>query len=292
MYIYINSKLISSEEAVVSVYDHGFLYGLGCFETFRTYGGKVFLLEQHLERLHDGLKDLGIQFRLKTEDILAQIHDLLHVNELCDGYFRLSVSAGAGEIGLPTEDYTKPCSILYIKPLSLPSKQLYERGKALAKLAIPRLETELPVRYKSFHYMSSILAKRELASRNLDHRAEGLFLTKEGLIAEGIVSNLFFVSKGRLCTPSVDTHILPGVTRAFVISLAREQGIPVVEGKFTWGELSVADEIFITSSIQELVPITELIDENGQVYSIGASIGQTTKQLLDEYRKKVRGLER
>jgi 4-amino-4-deoxychorismate lyase len=287
MIIALNGTFIDEKEAVVSVYDHGFLYGIGLFETFRTYGGRPFLLERHLERLADGCRELAIRFAADKAELSRWIAGLLEANGLADAYFRLTVTAGTDALGLPAADYGTPTVLLYVKPLPPYNDAVYRDGKELRLLRTRRNTPEGSVRLKSLHYMNNILAKRELQTYPDSAGAEGLMLTERGAAAEGIVSNVFFVSGGRLRTPSLDTGILPGVTRAFVLELANVHGISAEEGLYRWEDVTAADEVFITNSIQELVPITTLTDEEGRRKPVGSGKpGKLTLQLADLYTKE------
>lgn len=271
---------------MVSVYDHGFLYGMGLFETFRTYGGHPFLLEWHLERLASGCKELEIDYEPEPEAWRRRIFRLLEVNRLTDAYFRLTVTAGTDVLGLPAGSYEKPEEVLYVKPLPLMNPEVYHEGKALQLLRLRRSTPEGTIRLKSLHYMNNILAKKEMKRYPWAAGAEGLFLDAGGRLCEGIVSNVFFVSHGMLHTPSLDTGPLPGVTRRMVMTIARREGMAISEGRYDWTDLLEADEVFVTNSIQELVPITTLFDETGAVHRVGlGSAGPITKQLLQAYRE-------
>lgn len=313
-YIGVDGVPTPVDQAVISVMDHGFMYGIGLFETFRTYGGRPFLLDRHLQRLEAGCRALGMAYQADLGRVEAEIAELLERNGLEEGYIRYTVTAGEGPLGLPAGDYEKPRVVIYVKPLPEPSAALYTDGKPLWRLATPRNTPEGEVRFKSLHYMNNVLAKRELArlEREAQHTAdapaahahgsrpaaapaEGLLLTADGWLAEGIVSNVFFVRNGRLYTPDVKTGILPGVTRARVLELAAEQGIAAEEGRYTWDELLAADEVFLTNSIQELVPVTELVesDQPGGRGSLRRTvgtgrIGPMTCLLLGKYREKGR----
>ncbi|MCZ8523676.1 MULTISPECIES: aminotransferase class IV [Paenibacillus] len=286
MKIDLNGQLIEEEQAVVSVYDHGFLYGMGLFETFRTYGGRPFLLEWHMERLAAGCADLDMAFVPSLAGLRQRIGRVLEANGLDDAYFRYTVTAGSGALGLPAETYVQPAEVLYAKLLPPADPELYRRGRGLQLLALPRNTPEGRVRLKSLHYMNNILAKQEMKQYPWARGAEGLFLDGRGRLCEGIVSNVFFVRLGVLHTPSVDTGLLPGITRRFVLFLADKLGIPVVEGLYGWEELLEADEVFLTNSIQEIVPVTVLWDEQGRAVTVGGGrIGPMTLQLLEAYRQ-------
>lgn len=288
MNVYVNGSIIAEEEAVISVYDHGFLYGIGLFETFRTYGGQPFLMEEHLQRLETGCKELGISYIPHKKEWGAIVEALLQSNGLEDAYIRFTVTAGADILGLPANDYNKPSIVVYAKNLPPRNAELYESGKPLQLLSLPRNTPEGAVRFKSLHYMNSILAKRELRQYPWASGAEGLQLTKQGFVAEGIVSNVFFVKNHRLYTPALDTGILPGITRAYVMGLAERQQLPVEEGLYTWHDMLQADEIFITNSIQEIVPITSLFDTSGQRHTVApGTAGHWTQQLMTTYQSNI-----
>jgi 4-amino-4-deoxychorismate lyase len=286
MIISLNGSLCDEREAVVSVYDHGFLYGMGLFETFRTYQGKAFLLQEHLVRLEQGCRELSITFNTHMLHWTQQVSLLLAANDLEDGYFRISVSAGTELLGLPSAPYHNPTVLLYIKPLPLRDEPLYTKGKPLQILRLRRNSPEGALRLKSFHYMNNILAKRELAEYPWAMGAEGLFLNEAGHLAEGIVSNVFFVKRGKCCTPQLTTGILSGITRGLVLEIAEKMGLSVEQGLYSWADLAAADEIFITNSIQEIVPVSTLFDLDGkkQVISEGR-IGKITQKLLREYHR-------
>lgn len=269
-----NGRCVPEQEAVVSVLDHGFLYGVGLFETFRTYGGEPFLLERHVDRLQAGCRDAGIRLRLETDKLRAEVRAVLAANGLADGYVRYSVSAGVEPLGLPSGDYERPNTFVYAKPLppapvpapvhgdsALPPPS----GKSLHVLRTPRNTPEGAVRAKSFHYMNNILGKRELLQQPGSAGAEGLFLSANGgYVAEGLVSNVLFVAGGKLCTPALETGILPGITRAHVLELARKDGVPTEEGLYTLEDMLAATEIILTNSVQELTPVAAVRDADGR----------------------------
>jgi len=285
-FIGMNDSVFDAKEAVVSVLDHGLLYGMGLFETFRTYGGVPFLLDRHLERMNAGCRQLGIPFHMDHEKLEDWITRLMDRNGLKEAYIRYTVTAGEDILGLPAGDYSHPNHILYAKTLPPLTAQLYTHGKELQLLSLPRNTPEGPIRFKSLHYMNNILAKRELSLYpSLATGAEGLMLTPLGTLAEGIVSNLFFVKDGVLYTPDLSTGILPGITREMVIALAVQVGLPV-EGLYSWEQLKKADEIFLTNSIQELVPVTSLCEREERFVMSGGMSGPVTSQLLLLYRER------
>ena len=274
MYIYLNGKIIPQEEAFISVFDHGFMYGLGLFETFRVYDGHPFLLDDHLERLNDSLKAMNIGKSFTREEVIQIIQPLLEINCLKDAYFRWNVSAGNGMIGLQTDTYTEPNIIVYLKPLINLENRLEKVGQVVT---IPRNTPEGPSRLKSHHYLNNVLAKREVGENVL---VEGIFLTKEGYVAEGITSNIFWINKKSLFTSSLESGILNGITREFILILAKRMGLTIQEGLYPLEELKKADEVFMTNSIQEIMAIKR-IDET----PFKGLNGYYVNKLLTEYKK-------
>ncbi|MBS4193401.1 aminodeoxychorismate lyase [Bacillus sp. FJAT-49705] len=272
MFLYMNGELVRKEEASISPFDHGFLYGMGLFETFRTYNGHPFLLDDHLERLNNSLEVLNIKALYSREDILAAIRLLLKENHLTDAYIRLNVSAGMDEIGLKTEPYTQPNLIMFAKPL--PQRNPFLEKEAIV-LKLKRNTPEGLERLKSHHYLNNILAKREVGN---SHDCEGIFLTDEGFLAEGVVSNLFWIKDNILFTPAVETGILNGITRQFILKFAGKNGMMIQEGLFTLDQAMKADEIFVTNSIQEIVPIS-LFDGK----KMPGIMGKKTIELQQQY---------
>ncbi len=272
MYVYINGEFAKQEEVRISPFDHGFLYGLGVFETFRIYNGHPFLLDDHLERLNASLRVLNIDAAFNRKEMTAILDELLVKNNFRDAYIRLNVSAGNGEIGLQTESYKNPNVVIFSKPLS-PADGMSEK-KAVV-LDIKRNTPEGTERLKSHHYLNNVLAKREVGAA-LD--TDGIFLTKDGFVSEGIVSNVFWCKNGILYTPAIETGILNGITRRFVIAVAREAGIEVREGFYKKEEAEAADEMFLTNSIQEIVPVTTFSRKD-----YPGKAGVIAKNLFEQY---------
>jgi len=285
--LYVNGQMMNAEEAMVSVYDHGFLYGLGLFETFRTYRGQCFLLDRHMKRLSESCSQLGILFQMSAAEVQHAVEQLLTLNELEDGYVRLTVSGGIGELGLPTDDYSNPTIVIMVKPLGYLTAEDWNKGKALQLLNTKRNTPEGLYRFKSLHYMNNIIAKRELISLGARTMAgaEGLMLNEKGFLAEGIVSNLFFVHNDVIYTPHIDTGILPGITRQYVIELAEQLAYQVKEGHYHFEELWNSSEAWMTNSIQELIPVTTVVNTAGVKQQLsGGAAGSICKQLLEAYR--------
>jgi 4-amino-4-deoxychorismate lyase len=250
MFIYINGKMLKKEDASISPFDHGFLYGLGLFETLRIYDGHPFLLVDHLERLNRGLDLLNITYQFELEKTIKVLQELLEKNNLTNAYIRINISAGEGDIGLQITPYTEPNSIIFLKPLE-PIKEMTEKKAVLLKLR--RNTPEGEERLKSHHFLNNILAKREIGDISINQ--EGIFLTESGYVAEGIVSNVFWKKGDVLYTPELSTGILNGITRQFIVELARKKGLCVNEGLYRVDQILESEEMFVTNSIQEIVPI-------------------------------------
>lgn len=276
MRLFFNGEYVNDFEIKISPFDHGFLYGLGLFETFRVYDGHPFLLHDHLNRLRSSLSSLNIEWNYSNEEIRNILHKLIDLNGLRDAYIRLNVSAGDGEIGLYTGVYSKPNTIIFIKPM--PNTNITEKEGVL--LSTPRNTPEGNERLKSHHYLNSLIGKREIGDLPTK---EGIFFTKEGYLAEGVVSNLFFVKNKILHTPHSNTGILNGITRQFVLHWSHLNGVQVEEGYYTKNELLSSDEVFMTNSIQEIVPITKIGTHDFE-------ISEFVTKLQDEYKQNSRYL--
>jgi 4-amino-4-deoxychorismate lyase len=276
-YVWLNGKLVPENKAVVSVMDHGFLYGVGVFETLRVYAGHPFLLKDHVDRLSRGLQLLRIRPPLSSHEWAEAIRQLLDASGLRDAYVRISVTGGAVGPGLSARQYDEPTTVIFARPLPKWPEWMYTVGKTVEVLDIPRQVQGGTASLKSHNYLNSVLARLEMGERFPAH--EGLQLSPEGWIAEGIVTNLFFVRDGTICTPSTDLGILPGVTRRFVLAIARQVGLPVEEGRYPLSVLKEADEIFLTNSMQEIVPVRAIPGW----FDKGA--GPVAAGLLDAYRQ-------
>jgi 4-amino-4-deoxychorismate lyase len=271
VYIYLNGEIVKQEEATISAYDHGYLYGLGLFETMRTYHRHPFLLDDHLDRIQSSLHHVNMMHTFKRDDVLAIIQHLCKVNQLEDSYIRLNISAGVGDIGLQTEPYRELTIIVFQK--TLPTHRFIAKEAVILKQR--RNSPETTMRLKSHHYLNNIAAKREIGA---DPKKEGIFLTEEGHLAEGIVSNLFWIKNNILYTPAIETGILNGVTRRFIMRLANIYQLSIEEGFYPPNVLKEAEEVFFTNSIQEIIPVSRI---SGQDYP--GCDGMWTRKLYGAY---------
>ncbi|KAB7705362.1 aminodeoxychorismate lyase [Bacillus aerolatus] len=274
MFVYVNGEIVPKEQAKISPFDHGFLYGIGVFETFRIYNGHPFLLDDHLDRLNSSLRELMIMKELKRAETMEMLQRLSTANGWGHSYIRLNVSAGNGEIGLQTEAYHEPAVIIFQKPLEPPSELAEKKG---VWLTVRRNTPELTKRLKSHHYLNNIAGKREAGN---DPLTEGIFLTETGMVAEGVVSNVFWVKGNTLYTPAIETGILNGITRQYVIHTGKKLGMKIKEGLFAPSELKAADEAFFTNSIQEITAISEIDNR-----TFPGRRGKWTNGLFSRYEK-------
>ena len=270
-----DGQLYKASELTVSAYDHGFLYGLGFFETFRTYNGKVFLWDEHWLRLSEALADFRITIPYNKQDILEAVHVLTEANNGEDGYFRLNVSAGVHDIGLQPSDYQQPTVILFRKPLT---PMIRGKEKSAVWLKTVRNTPESDIRHKSHHFANNVQARFELDSLA---EQEGIFVNTSGFVAEGITSNVFWVKGGKLYTPSVETGILNGTTRKWILKNSTSD---IEEGFYTKTHLESAEEVFITNAVQELVPIKSI--EGKQFLG---NLGPVYKELHKQYVACIKG---
>ncbi|MCY7778123.1 aminodeoxychorismate lyase [Bacillus haynesii] len=254
MIIYLNGQYVKEEEARLSPFDHGFLYGIGVFETFRLYEGKPFLLDWHLDRLYSSLEQLKIELELTKSEVLAILDRLLQLNQPpnLDAKVRLNISAGSGESGLFPEVYKNPGVMVMMNPFQPASVPAEKEGVILQ---VRRNTPEGPFRLKSHHFLNNLYGKRELGH---DAAKEGIFLTEGGDVAEGIISNIFWKKDRCVYTPSLATGILGGVTRRYVIERLADMGIEVIQGVHPLEELLSADEAWMTNSVQGIVPFRRI----------------------------------
>ena len=273
MYIYLNGQVVVAEKARISPLDHGFLYGAGLFETMRTVQGRPMFFAAHMARLRDSADALGFAVPWTDEELEQGILDTMAANRLPDAYVRLTVTRGEGALGPSGKSCGQPTLVIYVKELQLPPASVYEKGRNLHVLDTIRSTSETSVRTKSLNYLNSLLAYRELELRG---GGEGIQLTREGFVAEGAVSNLFFVVNGELWTPSLETGILPGVTREWVLREAEKTGVAVREACFTLADIANASEAFTTSSVVGLIPAVSI---NAAAVGSGAA-GPVTTALM------------
>ena len=280
--IYISGKFYDKQDAKISVYDHGFLYGDGVFEGMRSYGGKVFRLPQHLERLWASAKAIWLTIPMTQEAMAQAVYDTLAINGIRDGYIRLVVTRGAGALGLDPNKCSDPQVVIIADHIQLYPRELYEKGlEIITASTIRNHSAALSPRIKSLNYLNNILAKIEGLQAGC---VEALMLNAKGEVAECTGDNIFIVRKGTLMTPPIDAGILEGITRDAVIELAQAAGLPVQQIPLTRHDLFIADECFLTGTAAEIIPVVKL---DSRVIGTGQP-GPITRQLMQQFAELTR----
>ncbi|MBU4270862.1 MAG: branched-chain-amino-acid transaminase [Planctomycetes bacterium] len=280
--IYINGEYFEKEDAKISVYDHGLLYGDGVFEGIRSYGGKVFRLAEHVDRLWDSAKAIWMEVPMTKEEMIKAVEETLAVNGLKDGYIRLIVTRGVGDLGLDPNKCGTPQVIIIADRIALYPPELYEKGLEIVTVSSPRIHpAALSPRIKSLNYLNNIMAKIEGKQAGC---IEALMLNHKGELAECTGDNIFLVRKGRLLTPPIDAGILEGITRNAVMDIAREMGVEVLEIALTKYDAYVADECFLTGSAAEVIAVVKI---DGRSVGDGRP-GPITRELKDRFQKLTR----
>ena len=276
--VYINGEFVPQEEAKVSVYDHGLLYGDGVFEGIRVYSGKVFKLREHIERLYRSAHAMMISLPITAEETEEAVMKTLRTNAITDGYIRITVTRGVG-LGLDPRGVANPTVIIITDRLALYPEQMYTEGLSVITVSTRITPAQsLEPRIKSLgKYVGNIQAKIEA---NRVGAGEGLMLNIEGYVAEGTGDNVFIIKKGAIITPPPSAGILEGITRNTVMDLSRDTGIVVEEKLFTLYDVYTADECFLTGTAAEVIPVVKV---DGRTIGNGLP-GEMTKQLMEAYR--------
>ena len=280
--VYLDGKWLKKEEAMVSVFDHGLLYGDGVFEGIRAYGGRIFRLREHIERLYDSAKSIWLTIPVAFDEMMRLHEEALKRSDLADAYIRTVITRGPGDLGLDPRKCKAPTVIIIVDKIALWPEERYRDGLRVvtAGTPIPHREALSP-RVKSLNYLPHIMAKIEGIVANAD---EVVMLDAAGSVAEGSGTNIFIVKRGMLATPAPHNGILRGVTRDAVIELAHAAKIPVQETTLNRFDLYTADEVFFTGSGAELIHANSV---DGRAIADGKA-GKFTTQLREAFRKLVR----
>jgi branched-chain amino acid aminotransferase len=256
MIVNLNGKLTPSEKAVVSVFDHGLLYGDGVFEGIRAYNGRVFRLPEHIKRLYDSAKALMISIPLAPQAMSRELLRTLAANRQRDAYIRLVVTRGPGDLGLGPENCSVPTWFIITDAIKLYPERFYQEGLSIATVSTRRNANEaLSPKIKSLNYLNNIMAKVEAQQRGCP---EAILLTQDGYVAECTGDNLFILQNGRLLTPPTSLGCLDGITRQAVLELARKLKLPAAEEVFTRYDVFTAEESFLTGTAAEVVPVVRV----------------------------------
>lgn len=279
--IYVNGEFVKKEDAKISVYDHGFLYGDGIFEGIRVYNGNVFRLKEHIERLYESAQSIMLNIGMSQEEMIELTCETVRRNNLKDAYIRLVVSRGKGDLGLDPRKCSVPTIIIIAEQLALFPKELYETGISIMSVATRRNAPDaLNPKIKSLNYLNNVLVKIEAT---LSGVSEALIMNNQGYVVEGSGDNIFVIRKGVIYTPPSYLGALEGITRNAIIDIAKQVGYEVKEDPFTRHDVYCADEIFLTGTAAELIPVIEV---DGRKIGDGKP-GKVTNHLLEEFRKLV-----
>ncbi|MDK8183806.1 branched-chain-amino-acid transaminase [Paenibacillus sp. UMB4589-SE434] len=279
--IYLDGQYVTKEEAKVSVYDHGFLYGDGIFEGIRIYEGNIFKCKEHLERLYDSAKSIMLDIPLTIEEMQNVLVETIRRNQLRDGYIRLIVSRGAGNLGLDPLRCPKASIIIIVEQLAIYPEEAYRNGLRTVSVSQRRnIPDALNPKIKSLNYLNNILVKIQA---NLADVGEAIMLNAQGYVAEGSSDNIFIIKKGVVYTPPCYLGALEGITRNTIIDLCAELGYKLKEEPFTLHDVYVADEVFFTGTAAEVIAVREV---DGRIVGNGQA-GPITLQLLKRFREVV-----
>ena len=282
MRIYLNGKMVDKDKAVISVFDHGLLYGDGVFEGIRSYNSLVFKLKEHIDRLYRSAEAIELNIPMTKADMIKVVLKTLKANGLKDAYIRLVVTRGSGDLGLDPRKCRAPTVFIITDKISLYPKEFYQNGLAIITAKTRRnLATALNPKIKSLNYLNNILAKIDAIKAGTE---EAIMLTYNDYVAECTGDNIFIISGGRLITPPADVGALEGITRDAVIGLARMMGIGFEEKMIKIEDIYAANEVFLTGTAAEIIPVT-VIDK----CKIGTGKpGTVTARLMDEFKKLTR----
>ncbi len=278
--IYLNGQFVHSEDAKVSVFDHGLLYGDGVFEGIRSYSGNVFKLREHLDRLYDSAKSIALKIPLSKQEMTEAVLSTLRRNGYDSAYIRLVVTRGVGDLGLDPVVCPQANVIIIAQLLSLFPRELYEKGIDVVCASTRRNPSDvLSPKVKSLNYLNNIFVKLEAHAAGV---SEALVLNSDGYVVEGSGENVFIVKGGTLYTPPTYLGALEGITRAVVLEIATQLGYPVCEQPFSRHDVYVADEVFLTGTAAEMMPVVKV---DGRVVGSGKP-GPYTLTLHREFQQR------
>ncbi|MBN2588782.1 MAG: branched-chain-amino-acid transaminase [Sedimentisphaerales bacterium] len=283
--IWLDGKLVDKDDAKVSVFDHGLLYGDGVFEGIRVYDSRIFENDAHIKRLFESARAIRLKIRLTQDELAKAMEETVKANNIVNGYIRLLVTRGVGTLGLNPFLCENSCIIIIADKIQLYPEELYEKGmKIISANTVRNHPLAIPPQIKSMNYLNNILAKIEALDNNV---MEAIMYNHEGFVAEATGDNVFIVKDGVVYTPPVESGSLEGITRKVVIKLAKEEKICVVEKNLTKFDLYVCDEFFLTGTAAEVIGI---VDIDGRTISEGKP-GPITTKLREKFFKYAHGKE-
>ncbi len=275
--IWLDGKLVEQEEAKISVFDHGLLYGDGVFEGIRVYNGRVFELEAHIKRLYESAKVIRLEVPMSRSKLISAVEKTVEANAVIDGYIRLVVTRGVGTLGLNPLICENSRLFIIADNIQLYPEELYEKGmKVISATTVRNHPLAIPPQVKSLNYLNNILAKIEALDNNVP---EAIMYNHEGYVAEATGDNVFIVRDDVIYTPPVEAGSLEGITRGVVIKLAKEESLEIVEKNLTRFDLYICDEFFLTGTAAEVIGIVEI---DGRVIGDGKP-GPVTRLLRKKF---------
>ncbi|MGG3506814.1 branched-chain-amino-acid transaminase [Paenibacillus sp. FSL W8-0187] len=280
-WIYLDGEFVTKENAKVSVFDHGFLYGDGIFEGIRIYNGNIFKCKEHLDRLYDSAKSIDLVIPLAYDELLEATAETIRRNDMRNGYIRIVVSRGAGNLGLDPRRCPKPTVLIIVEQLAIYSEEAYLNGlKAVSVAQRRNIPDALNPKIKSLNYLNNILVKIQSNFAGAD---EAIMMNAQGYVTEGSGDNIFIVKNSVVTTPPCYLGALEGITRQAIIDLCDKLGIKLKEEPFSMHDVYIADEVFFTGTAAEVIAAREI---DGRMIGKGQA-GPITLQLLEEFRKIV-----
>jgi len=280
-WIYMNGKYVTKEQAQVSVYDHGYLYGDGIFEGIRVYNGNIFRCKEHLDRLYDSAKSIMLNIPLSYQQMQDALVETIQRNELKDGYIRLIVSRGPGDLGLDPTRCPKASIVIIVEQLSIYPEEAYVNGLNTISVSTRRnIPDAINPKIKSLNYLNNILVKIQA---NLSGVGEAIMVNSQGFVAEGSSDNIFIIKRGIVYTPPCYCGALEGITRGAIMDICKREGIELREEPFTMHDVYVADEVFFTGTAAEVIAVRQV---DGRVIGEGKA-GPITTKLLKSFREIV-----
>ncbi|MBU8575926.1 branched-chain-amino-acid transaminase [Bacillus sp. FSL M8-0266] len=280
-WIFLNDELVKKEDAKISVYDHGFLYGDGVFEGIRVYNGNIFRMKEHLDRLYDSARSIMLNIPYSLEELTEKMIHTVERNGLKDAYIRLVVSRGAGDLGLDPNNCGRANTVIIVEPLAIFPKHLYETGIDIVTVPTRRNRPDvLSPKVKSLNYLNNILVRIEAHMAGV---SEALMLNDQGYVAEGSADNVFIYKKGKLYTPPGYIGALEGITRNAIMEIAEDLGYEVKEEPFTRHDVYTAEEAFLTGTAAEVIAVVKV---DGRTIGEGKP-GIHTNKLLEQFRNRV-----
>ena len=284
--IWLDGKLVNREDAKITVFDHGLLYGDGVFEGIRIYNGRVFELDAHIKRLYESAKSIRLGIAINQNELTGAVEETVEANGVSDGYIRLVVTRGVGTLGLNPFICKNSCIFIIADSIQLYPEELYEKGmRVISATTVRNHPLAIPPQAKSLNYLNNILAKIEALDNDVP---EAVIYNHEGYVAEASGDNVLIVKDGVIYTPPAEAGALPGITQRVVIKLAREESLQVVEKNLTRFDLYVCDEFFLTGTAAEVIGIVEI---DGRVIGDGKP-GPITSLLRNKFFQYAHGKEK